>query len=326
MTTTHTTPLDQRRRGRPAAYFSQRRLGALLDRAFAIDRLLTLTGLALLATLAATLVGLVVDPRAITGVPAWLKPAKFALSFGIYAFTLIWLLGFVRGRPRLVRVVAGLTALGLVIEMVAIAVQAARGTTSHYNEATPFDNLLWTLMSSMIMIIWAMNLLAAILLLRQRLADRAWAWSLRLGLLLTLVGTAVAYPMTTQGAHSVGVPDGGPGLPLVNWSTVGGDLRVAHFVGLHALQIMPLVGWYLTRRAPAWLGRAHRLLLVFTAALVHLGLILLLLWQALRGQSVIAPDATTLAAFAGLFGSAALVVGATLLHARRQPAPPAFGD
>jgi hypothetical protein len=122
------------------------------------------------------------------------------------------------------------------------------------------------------------------------------------------------------------VPDGGPGLPLLNWSTVGGDLRAAHFVGIHALQILPLVGWYLTRRAPDWLGHAQRLLLVFTAALVYLGTILLLLWQALRGQSVIAPDATTLAAFGGLWGSAALIVGATVLHARRQPALPAFGD
>ena len=297
-----------------------------LRRSLGINIPLTIAGIGLVLTLGGTLIGLLVDPRVITGAPGWLKPAKFAISFAIYAFTLTWLLGFVRGHPWLVRLAGGLTALGLVVEMACIGVQAARGTTSHYNEATPFDALVWTLMGQLILVIWAMNLLAALLLLRQRLPDPAWAWSLRLGLLLTLVGTAVAWPMTTQGGHSVGVPDGGPGLPLLNWSTVGGDLRVPHFVGLHALQVLPLAGWWLTRRAPAWLGRAHRLLLLFTAATVHLGLILLLLWQALRGQSVIAPDATTLAAFAGLGGAAALVVGATLLHARRRPALPAFSD
>src|SRR5207249_11719161 len=67
-----------------------------LRRAFATDPLLTLVGLAMLLALAGTLVGLVVDPRVITGVPAWLKPAKFAVSIGIYSFTLVWLLGFVR--------------------------------------------------------------------------------------------------------------------------------------------------------------------------------------------------------------------------------------
>jgi hypothetical protein len=297
-----------------------------LRRLLGVNIPLTVVGLGLVLALGGTLIGLLVDPRAITGAPAWLKPAKFALSFALYAFTLIWLLGFVRGHPWLVRIVAGLTALGVVIEMACIGVQAARGTTSHYNEATPFDAQLWGLMGKLIIVIWAMNLLAALLLLRQRLPDPAWAWSLRLGLLLTLVGTAVAFPMTTRGGHSVGVPDGGPGLPFLNWSTVGGDLRAPHFIGIHALQAMPLVGWYLTRRAPGWLGQVHRLLLVFAAALAYLGVILLLLWQALRGQSVIAPDAITLAAVGGLFGSAALVVVATLLHARQQTALPAFGD
>src|SRR3954454_18165879 len=170
-----------------------------LRRLLGVNIPLTVVGLGLVLALGGTLIGLLVDPRVITGAPAWLKPAKFALSFALYAFTLIWLLGFVRGHPWLVRIVAGLTALGVVIEMACIGVQAAPGTTSHYNEATPFDAQLWSLMGKLIIVIWAMNLLAALLLLRQRLPDPAWAWSLRLGLLLTLVGTAVAFPMTTRG-------------------------------------------------------------------------------------------------------------------------------
>ena len=38
-----------------------------------------------------------------------------------------------------------------------------------------------------------------------------------------------------------------PGVPVLNWSTTGGDFRVAHFLGIHALQILPIAGWLIDR-------------------------------------------------------------------------------
>jgi hypothetical protein len=312
----------------------------VLQRAMSISRPLTIAGLAMLLTLAGTLVGLLLDPRVITGAPAWLKPAKFAISISIYSFTLIWLLGFVQGRPRLVRLVANVTTVALVVEMVLIATQATRGTTSHFNVATPLDSAIFSTMGIFIIAAWMMNLLAAALLIRQRLPDPAYAWALRFGLLLTLVGASVGFlmvmPTSAQlaaaaagqgmriaGAHSVGVVDGGPGLPLVGWSTTGGDLRAAHFVGLHALQALPLLGWLLAQPWARRLGAGHRLTLVWIAGLSYLGLIGLLVWQALRGQPLIAPDALTLTALGGLLGAAALATAATMAHARRRDMPQA---
>lgn len=86
---------------------------------------------------------------------------------------------------------------------------------------------------------------------------------------------------------------GGPGVPVTGWSTVGGDLRAPHFFGLHALQALPLVGFLITRFGPGWLRANHRLALVWTAGLAYLGFVLLLTWQALRGQSVVSPDTVT---------------------------------
>jgi len=204
-----------------------------------------------------------------------LKPAKFAVSIALYSFTLRWFLAQVRGHARLVRLVSYDTALGFLVEVVAIVGQVVRGRTSHFDIATPLDAFIFARMRDAIVLVFLLACLAAILLLRQRLPDPALAAALRGGLGLALVRmaaavlmtvptplTAVAFVAGQSGAHSVGVADGGPGLPLVGWSTVGGDLLVAHFVGLHALPLLPLFAWVLNWRRFAARGAGGRLALV----------------------------------------------------------------
>jgi hypothetical protein len=123
--------------------------------------------------------------------------------------------------------------------------------------------------------------------------------------------------MPIVGAHSVGVEDGGPGLPVTGWSTVGGDLRVAHFFELHRLQALPLLGFLLANFGPIWLRSGHRVALVWTAGLAYLGLVLILTWQALRGVPVVAPDAPTLLVLFALLAAAGTVASLVVLSARR---------
>ena len=311
---------------------------AALRRAWDANKPLTAYGLIMLLTLAATVAGLLLDPRVISGQPAWLKPAKFALSSAMYTFTLTWLLGFIQGHRRLVGLVSWVIALGFTLEMVVIIGQAIRGTTSHFNISTPLDGALFSLMGSMIVVIWVMTLVAAVLLLRQRLPDATFAWALRLGLVVVLVGAAEGFVMTSLpspsqraalaagqrptsfGAHSVGVDDGGRGLPVTGWSLEGGDLRIGHFVGLHAMQVLPFVGWWISRRFRR-LGQGHRVALVATAALGYLGLVALLTWQALRGQPLVYPDGLTLAALAGLVGGVVLAATGIIGHGQTRTAP-----
>jgi hypothetical protein len=288
-------------------------------------------------TLIGTLIGIVVDHRIITGVPAWVKPTKFAISFVVYTFTFLWLLTFIQGHKRLVSIVANVIAVTSIIEMVIIITQVIRGTTSHFNFSTPLNSILFEIMGSAIVVLALMNVIVAILLLFQRIPDPAFAWSLRLGLLLFIVGICEAFlmvlptptqiaamhagaPGTIIGAHSVGVVDGGPGLPFLGWSTTGGDLRIAHFVGMHALQVIPLLGWLIARRRSSMLRSGHRVALVWTVALSYLGLVGLLTWQALRAQPLIAPDALTLQALASLLSATALAVIIIVAHARAQEA------
>lgn len=306
----------------------------LLRQAWAHNRPLTVVGAIMLVTLAGTLVGLIVDPRVITGAPAWLKPAKFAISIAIYCFTLLWLLTFVRGHARIVSLVSWVTAVALGIEMVLIGGAALSGTTSHFNVSTPASTAVWSVMGIAILVTWLMTLVTIVLLLIQRLPNPAFAWALRLGLIGTAVGMAVAFLMTTPtaeqlqdadagremtiaGAHSVGVEDGGPGMPVTNWSTEGGDLRAPHFVGLHAIQIIPLVGVLIVWLSPAWLRSGHRVALVWTVGLAYLGLIGVLTWQALRGQPVTSPDIVTVGALLALLAGAGVAAGVVVFLARR---------
>jgi hypothetical protein len=309
---------------------------APFERAWQANRLLTLAGLGSLVLLSFAAVMAVFDPRLITGAPAWVKPMKFAISTVFYTLTLAWMLSYVQGRPRLVATVSIVTVVGLAIELALIVLQVARGVRSHFNVSTALDGAIFSTMGATIIVIWLMNLLAALLVLRQPFTDRAFGWSLRLGLLLTAVGAGVAFLMTSPtaeqlaqlqsgaaptfiGAHAVGVPDGGAGLPFLGWSTEGGDLRIAHFVGLHALQTLPLLG-FLVNRAFAGLSERRRTALVVVGGAGYLGLIVALAWQALRGQSIIAPDALTLAVFAALLGAVALAGFAIAAPASKIPA------
>ena len=310
---------------------------ATLRRLWAFNWPLTLSALLYIALIPVYIVAAILDPRIITGMPAFVKPLKFILSSAIYLSTFLWLLTLVQGRRRWVSIVAFITSLGFLVENVIITIQAIRGTISHYNLATPLDATLFSLMGGFVTLIATMNLVLGIWLLFQRLPDRTLAWGIRLGLIICAVGIWSAFLMTTIptpaqqaqmaagsaptafGAHSVGVEDGGPGLPFLGWSTEGGDLRVAHFVGLHAMQVLPLLGFLLIRPAARrrW-SSSQRTALVIIGGVAYLAWTLLLIWQALRGQSVIAPDGLTWLAYALLI---AISGGAAFLALRRRPTP-----
>jgi hypothetical protein len=269
--------------------------------------------------------GLLLDDRILVGAPIWLKPLKFAISLAIYSVTFAWLISLVDRGRRLAWWLGTVIAAASLIEMTVIVGQVVRGRRSHFNVSTPLDSALFSTMGATIVVLWLATAAIGVLLLRQRLGDRPAALAIRLSLPIALAGLSVGFLMvsptpdqqaasahaapTVVGAHSVGVPDGGPGLPLVNWSTTGGDLRIGHFIGMHALQALPLLALALSIGARRW-RRLHdesvRARVVAVAAAGYAGLVLLLTWQALRGQSLVHPDGQTLGV------AAALVMGTAL--------------
>jgi hypothetical protein len=237
-----------------------------------------------LALAAVALVLVPLDERVVTGLNVWFKPLKFSLSNLVYLWSLAWLLADLPApAQRAVRRISWGIALSMTVEIAAIFLQAVRGTTSHFNNSSAFDALVFALMGIFIAINTLLLVWALYLMLRHRpFGPAAYVWGMRLGLLLFLVGSAVGGAMIGQGGHTVGAPDGGPGLPVLGWSTRTGDLRAAHFLGLHALQALPLVGWLLSRATPHWRTSAQTAGVFAFAALYTAG-VALLYWRALSG-------------------------------------------
>ncbi len=267
----------------------------------------------------ALVVAWLVDDRTLLGAPLWAKPLKFALSFTFYGLTLAWLLSRSTRARRLGWWTGTVAVVASLVEMVVITGQAARGSRSHFNTDTAFDQMLFSLMGATVAVIYVATLVVGVLLLRSRLQDPATAWALRLGVLVSLLGMSVGVVMVVNQGHAVGVADGGPGLPLLGWSTTGGDLRIGHFVGMHALQGLPLLAGLLSLRGRD-LDASVRLRVVLVAAAAYAAVVVLVTWQALRAQPLLAPDGLTLAAAALVAAGAAAALARQGRRADRVPA------
>lgn len=259
-----------------------RLVGELMQR----EPILAGSGIVLLAAMAPTLFAYAIEMRTLYGINVWTKPLKFEASIGLYFLTLAWFWGYLSPRLRKARAVQAVAiavaACGL-FEIIYIAFQAGRGVGSHFNTATPIEDLMFSLMGVAALIMTAGSLVLAILIARseQPTLSPAFRASVVIGLLLTfLIGTGAGIVVAVNGGHWVGgVASDANGLPIFGWARDGGDLRVAHFFGIHAMQILPVVALIANRIAPRRAGIA-----VAVFAVAYTGLTIAALLQALDGR------------------------------------------
>lgn len=208
------------------------------------------------------------DGRMLLGRNVWTKPWKFAVSIAIFAATMAWLLPSLSLGERRERLVSSSIAATMCIEITLISTQAARGVRSHFNLSTALDGTIAAVMGVTI----TLNTLVVGYVFWRSVRNPpslapACRWGIWLGLTLFLLASLEGALMVVYGAHSVGVDPDSAGLPLLNWHYSGGDLRVAHFLGLHGLQILPLAGYLAAR----WLALSRRALAVVGLVSVFYG-------------------------------------------------------
>lgn len=234
---------------------------------------------------AASLVFIVLSFRSsllVAGVNAWYKPLKFALSIGIYCWTMGW---FVHYLPKFNASLFNLTIILLLgFEIVYIALQAGRGQLSHFNQSTPVYVILYRLMAIAATVVTLYTAYVGIEFFRQPVQlPAAYLNGIRAGIFIFVIFSLEGFVMGSRLSHTIGGTDGNHGIAFLGWSKRFGDPRVAHFIGMHALQVLPLLGWYVFRESRwVWL----------TAALYFL-LALFTLVQALRGLPLFGKPSAT---------------------------------
>jgi hypothetical protein len=213
-------------------------------------------------------------------VSAWYKPFKFAFSTFIFAWSIAWYCYYLTGFNIKMFNWAVIILLGF--EIVYIAIQAGKGQLSHFNISTPVYSILYSLMAIAATLITIYTAYVGYLFFINDFPNLPsyYLWSIRLGILIFVVFSFEGFVMGSKLTHTIGGPDGGEGIPLLNWSKKFGDPRIAHFIGMHALQVLPFLAFYILKNTKATIAVSilYLLLAVFT------------LIQALKGKSLFKPN------------------------------------
>jgi hypothetical protein len=206
-------------------------------------------------------------------VSAWYKPFKFAFSTVLFSFLMAWFCSYLSNFNTIFFSWSIVLLLGF--EIVYIAIQAGKGQLSHYNMSSPSYAILYSMMAIAATLVTIYTLYVAFLFFTQKFPELEshYLWAIRLSLLLFVVFSFEGFVMGSKLTHTIGGPDGEAGIPILNWSTKYGDPRIPHFIGMHALQVIPLLSYYVLKstRLTIVVSVLYALLAIYTLVIALKG-------------------------------------------------------
>ncbi len=214
----------------------------------------------------------------VAGANAWYKPTKFALSIGLYSLTMGWLMYYLP-QAKGISICSWLIIIMLGFEILYIGLQAGRGQLSHFNQSSALYSSLYMLMAFAATVVSFVTLYIGLRFFQvdlPHLPDH-YVWAIRLSLILFFIFSLEGFVMGSNLSHTIGAADGGAGLPFLNWSRQFGDPRVAHFIGMHAIQVLPLLAYYVLKDVK----------LTFVVSALYACVAVYVLVQALQGRPFI---------------------------------------
>jgi len=210
----------------------------------------------------------------VNNINAFVKPAKFFLSTWILCFTMGWI-GYELHQPNVIKLYNIVTIVVMSFELIVITWQAANGRLSHFNIDKPYYSMLFSLMGLAITIFTLHTAYLGYLFFKIDNLNKqiGYLWGIRLGIIFFVIFAFEGGVMGAKLQHTVGAIDGSEGIAFFNWSKHYGDLRIAHFLGMHSLQLLPLLGFYVFKNPVA----------IIAFAIIYFGFVVYTLVNALRG-------------------------------------------
>ena len=239
------------------------------------NQFLAYSGLVFLIIALAMCLAPLFDTRELFGVSVWNKPIKFYVSTTVLLWTIGWIMHDLPNKKQ-VRFISKGVFICLTLELVLITYQAIQGKASHFNVTNPLDGVIFGMMGMIIFINSLFFIYLLILFLRVKTLPRGYQVGIISGLFIFLLGGYEGYLMAARLSHTVGAADGQEGIFFLSWAKSYGDLRIYHFLGLHALQVLSLIGWYFFKDQPK---------AMWVTALIYFILSSGTLWLALQGKS-----------------------------------------
>jgi hypothetical protein len=203
------------------------------------------------------------------GVNAWYKPFKFAFSTVLFAWAMGWYCHYL---PNFNLKLFNWTVILLLgFEIFYIALQASKGQLSHYNLSTPIYSLLYSMMALAATAVTLYTAYVGILFFKTDFPELPsyYVWAIRFGIIFFVVFALEGFAMGSRLNHSVGALNENSNWFIVGWSKTVGDLRVAHFIGMHALQVLPILSYYLLKSNKWTIGLSILYGLLAVATLVQ---------------------------------------------------------
>jgi hypothetical protein len=216
------------------------------------------------------------------GVNAWYKPFKFAFSTLTFAWAMAWYCYYL---PDLnIKLFNWSIIILLGFEIVYIAIQASKGQLSHYNLSSGFYAAMFSLMGLAATLATLYTAYVGFLFFKNSFPDLPtyYVWAIRLGIIIFVIFSFEGFAMGSRLNHSVGAINDNSNWFIVGWSTIVGDLRVSHFIGMHALQVLPILSYYVLKNTKLTVG----------LSIIYGLLALLTLIQALQGRPLLRQDNT----------------------------------